>query len=172
MQNRLSVFIKDEGLTSGRLAEIIGVQPSSISHILSGRNKPGFDFISKLLQRFPNLNPKWLILGEEPMYVRDDAPAFTAENTSGDEKNSYTKFDNDLFLDLNTPEFEGNDDRQNIFSVPENPVELSPNTDALEYRNHGRLDEIKQRENSGGIGIERIVIFFKDGSYKEYNNGR
>ena len=68
MKDRLEKFIKTEGLTPSRFAEIMGVQPSSISHILGGRNKPSFDFIEKMLQRFPKLNPDWLLLGKGNIY--------------------------------------------------------------------------------------------------------
>ncbi len=60
--------MKSEGLTSSRLAEILEVQPSGISHILSGRNKPGFDFLQKILRRFPQINPDWLLLDSGAMY--------------------------------------------------------------------------------------------------------
>ncbi len=60
--------MKSEGLTSSRLAEMLEVQPSGISHILSGRNKPGFDFLQKILRRFPQINPDWLLLDSGAMY--------------------------------------------------------------------------------------------------------
>lgn len=68
MKERLEKFIKSEGLTPSRFAEIMAVQPSSISHIIGGRNKPSYDFIEKILLRFPKLNPDWLLLGKGTMY--------------------------------------------------------------------------------------------------------
>lgn len=68
MRERLEQFLKSEGLTSTRFAEMMDVQPSSISHILGGRNKPSYDFIEKILGRFPRLNPDWLILGKGEMF--------------------------------------------------------------------------------------------------------
>lgn len=69
MKNRLMEFLNQEHISASRLAEIIDVQASSISHILSERNKPGFDFLVKLFTAFPRLNPKWLMLGIGQMYV-------------------------------------------------------------------------------------------------------
>ncbi len=63
--------MKHEGINSTRLAEILGIQASGISHIMSGRNKPSFDFLLKLLQRFPQISPDWLLLDKGPMY-RDE----------------------------------------------------------------------------------------------------
>ncbi|MDR2914123.1 MAG: helix-turn-helix domain-containing protein [Tannerella sp.] len=68
MKERLLKIITSEGLTSSLLADEMGVQRSGISHILSGRNYPSFDFLQKLLIRFPKLNAEWLILGQGSMY--------------------------------------------------------------------------------------------------------
>lgn len=55
------------GLTSTRFADAIGVQRSGISHILSGRNEPSYDFIVKLAKKYPQISLEWLILGQGPM---------------------------------------------------------------------------------------------------------
>ena len=52
-----------DNLPAASFAEKIGVQPSSISHILSGRNKPSLEFIQKILAQFPNVSADWLITG-------------------------------------------------------------------------------------------------------------
>lgn len=82
MREKLLVLIKNEGLTSSRLAELLGIQPSGISHILAGRNKPSFDFVQKILRRFPHINPDWLLLDSDQMYRADVAEkSQPAENT-------------------------------------------------------------------------------------------
>jgi len=68
MKERLLKVITSEGITPSLLADELGVQRSGISHILSGRNYPSFDFLQKLLVRFPKLNAEWLILGHGAMY--------------------------------------------------------------------------------------------------------
>ena len=45
------------------MAKNIGVNRATISHILSGRNKPSIDFLEKLLHVYPNINANWLITG-------------------------------------------------------------------------------------------------------------
>jgi transcriptional regulator with XRE-family HTH domain len=52
-----------EGLKSSALADSIGVNRATISHILSGRNKPSIDFLEKLFNVYPNINANWLISG-------------------------------------------------------------------------------------------------------------
>ena len=75
MQQKLRDLMTSEHLKSGQLAEMLGINPAGISHILAGRNKPGFDLLQKILRRFPRVNPDWLLLGEGPMYRADFAPA-------------------------------------------------------------------------------------------------
>ena len=82
MKERLLEFLNSHNLSSTRLADTIGVQRSSISHILSGRNKPSYDFIHKFLQHYPDINPKWLILGEGSMYSKEKQTSMSFEQQS------------------------------------------------------------------------------------------
>jgi len=55
--------MRESELSAATFADIIGVQRSSISHILSGRNKPSLDFILKLLHAYPSVSSEWLLKG-------------------------------------------------------------------------------------------------------------
>ena len=68
---RILILIESYGLTSSAFADRIDVQRSSISHLISGRNKPSLDFIYKVLNHFPEINSKWLIMGTGPMKQLD-----------------------------------------------------------------------------------------------------
>ena len=68
MKERLVQLLDLEQLSPSKFADIIGVQRSSVSHVISERNKPSFDFIQKTLKAFPGLNADWLILGQGSMY--------------------------------------------------------------------------------------------------------
>ena len=60
MKEKLQELLDRENLRPGQLAERLDVNPASISHILKGRNKPGIEFLQKILRAFPKLNPDWL----------------------------------------------------------------------------------------------------------------
>ena len=77
MGEKLLRLMKSEGLTSSRLAEILGTGASNISHIISGRSKPGYDLLRKILLSFPQINPDWLLLDDETMYRSDETPCET-----------------------------------------------------------------------------------------------
>ena len=73
MHTRLKNWMESEGLKPSRLADNIGVNRATISHILSGRNKPSIDFLQKLLSAYPNLNANWLITGIGYMNTKKEA---------------------------------------------------------------------------------------------------
>jgi transcriptional regulator with XRE-family HTH domain len=68
MVNRILQILKEENLTASQFADLIDVQRSSMSHILSGRNNPSLDFVHKILKAFPKVNTDWLMFGTGTMY--------------------------------------------------------------------------------------------------------
>lgn len=85
MDEKLRILMQTENLTASRLAEILEVKPAAISHILSGRNKPSFELLCKIVNRFPQINPYWL-LGDAQEMRNSNAPFSTDESpasTSG-----------------------------------------------------------------------------------------
>lgn len=81
MNNRLQQFLSAENMSQAQFADIIGVARASVSHIIAGRNKPGFDFIEGMISHFPNLNIEWLITGKGRMYTNQAGlfPAYEPE---------------------------------------------------------------------------------------------
>lgn len=73
MNNRLQKFLAAENISQSQLADTLGVARASISHIISGRNKPGFDFLESMAVNFPALSIEWLITGKGRMYRGNDA---------------------------------------------------------------------------------------------------
>ncbi len=66
LPDRIVTIMKVNQHTPGSFADVLGVQRSSISHVLNGRNKPSMDFIQKILENFPRVDAGWLITGREP----------------------------------------------------------------------------------------------------------
>lgn len=65
VKDRLRMIMESHKLNAGSFADKIGVQRSNVSHVLSGRNKPSFDFIEKLLHAFPRVSAEWLFTGKQ-----------------------------------------------------------------------------------------------------------
>ena len=61
---RITQILEEQQLSSSAFADTIGVQRSSISHVLSGRNKPSLEFILKTVRAFPAYSTDWLLFGK------------------------------------------------------------------------------------------------------------
>ena len=127
---RLDKILDFYGLTASALAEEIDFNRSTISHLVSGRNKPSLDFVMKLLQKFPELDMDWLVLGKGTF------PADTKSKSIENITNSPT----------------ASTKPSKVFSESSNESKT--------------INEIKSNQQN----IERIVLFFKDGSFKVYEN--
>jgi transcriptional regulator with XRE-family HTH domain len=80
LNDTIKHIIVEKNLSPSRFADEIGVQRSSISHILSGRNKPSLDIVQKIIRRFPELGTDWLI--EEPSLPEPPIPSATSKNNA------------------------------------------------------------------------------------------
>ena len=72
MHDRIKNWIESKRIKSSSFADKIGVNRATISHILSGRNKPSIDFLHKMISSFPDLNLNWIVSGEGFMYISDE----------------------------------------------------------------------------------------------------
>lgn len=63
IHDRIKLIIKANNESPSSFADKIDVKRSNLSHVLSGRNKPSLDFLSKIISFYPNVNASWLITG-------------------------------------------------------------------------------------------------------------
>lgn len=147
---RLEIIFDYYGLSASGFADKIGAQRSSLSHLLSGRNKPSLDFILKIIEVFPEVDLYWILNGKGNFPKSDEGekslPSATlfSESKVEDVK---TEMPKDLFSA--EPAIEKN-------RVFENLQENLSNTRNLENRNNASE-------------IDRIVVFFKNGTFKNYS---
>ncbi|MCK4663896.1 MAG: helix-turn-helix transcriptional regulator [Bacteroidales bacterium] len=143
MKSRIEILLKKEILTPSKFADKIGVQRSSISHILTGRNNPSLELIQKILNNFPDINAEWLIIGKGNMYK-------TEVQTNIFETIEKKK---DLFSEKQIQFDEKND---NII----NKIEKNDEVDGLKKQQY--------QEKQYNKRIERIVIFYNDKTCRDY----
>ncbi|MGL4780033.1 MAG: helix-turn-helix domain-containing protein [Bacteroidales bacterium] len=79
MKERIETLIEKESLNLARFADLVGLNRSALSHILSGRNKPSLDVVTKILQTFPRINSDWLLFGKGEIYL-DSVDTGTAQS--------------------------------------------------------------------------------------------
>jgi transcriptional regulator with XRE-family HTH domain len=142
MKERLEQFLRLEQLTPARFADILGIQRSGISHILSGRNKPSFDFIEKIIQKYPLLNIEWLITGKGRVY----------KDPGRDNNNSKI----DLFAESNT--------REEQPKIIENKIIASqpPENNSINKKLPDQAIQ-ENRENK----LKKIILIYKDNTFEE-----
>ena len=141
MREKLLKLMDSEKLTASCLAELLGIRSSGISHILSERNKPSYDLLQKILRRFPNINPDWLLLDSDQMYRTSNASAVT--------RNEVTNINETLLFDEAAV-----DEQKEPASVP------------AEYPALG--NELSQRAMSHR-GIKRIIVLYNDLTFESYD---
>jgi transcriptional regulator with XRE-family HTH domain len=141
MNTRLKQFLAAENITQAQFADTINVVRASVSHILAGRNNPGYDFIKALMQHYPNLNMEWLILGKGKMYKgTDEGQLFF--NISDDLPSESAEIVEDPVLSLDLP----TDD------IPSLSVEKTAEV---------AVPASNQRK------VSKIIVLFDDGTYQE-----
>ncbi len=150
MKDRLLKFLSINNLTATRFADEIGVQRSSISHILSGRNKPSFDFINKILENYANLNAEWLITGKGEMYK-------TVNPVSSDKYKE---------LDLFSSNKEDIGAEQKHVSAKEEKLEIPADEKSTISPSDVKTVEKPYKTRQS---IKKVIIFYADGSFEEYN---
>ena len=67
IKDRLAHILRAKNLTASQFAELMEIQPSNVSHLLNGRNKPSLDFLIKIKEVFPEYSFDWIIMGKKPI---------------------------------------------------------------------------------------------------------
>ena len=73
MLERIKIWMKKVNISQTNLAENIGVNKATISHIMSGRNKPSIDFFIKLKEYYTDLDLNWIISGQKTPYSKSSS---------------------------------------------------------------------------------------------------
>ena len=159
INDKIKQILIDKNLTPSYFADEIGVQRSSISHILSGRNRPSFDIIQKIIRRFPELGYEW-IMEEESQVARPTQTGYSNINQSHIQVRQNTERHGapQMSSTYNSPV----SIRSQRNEIPPISIPQVPSTPDAPL-----LNESVQPVNSDKK-VERILIFYTDGSFREY----
>jgi len=128
---RLRKLLSYYEISAAGIAEVLGIQRSTISHLLSGRNKPSLDFVLKILKHYPEVELYWLINGQGEFPVNKQSIVKDEDPTPYIARQQKISFENN--------------------TVDSQPVGIPVN--------------IPESQKI----IDRIVIFYKDGTFSHYN---
>ncbi len=154
MKEKIAHLMKSESLSSNRLAEILEIQPSAVSHLLSGRNKPRYDLLQKILRRFPSINPDWLLLDSEQMY-RDSESTPGAKLAGDAAMEPLNLFDDDGSFSLGDLLGDGTDFGQSTAS--HNPNFSEQNSSSFQGQNPREFNDENSSQNWGSLTPQNDV---------------
>lgn len=159
INDKIKQILIDQNLTPSYFADEIGVQRSSISHILSGRNRPSFDIIQKIIRRFPELGYEWIM---EEDAQSPNSKQFGQPNYGAPRNNIQSLPPNrrDQSVSYTAPSATVRSQRNEI-----PPVAQQASVASTEIPN--ATDSIPAAMTQKRI--EKILIFYTDGSFREYS---
>jgi len=130
---RLQKILDFYGLSAIAFSEAINFNRSTISHLLSGRNKPSLEFVMKVLHKFPDVELYWLLNGKGN-FPKEKRKAFSTSPVTNEEYDKKEK-------------------EQQVKILSKKSLKSSERPAITEIRT-----------------IERIIIFYEDGSFKSFEN--
>ena len=155
MLDRIKRFIETQNMTASGFANVIGVQRSSVSHILSGRNKPSLDFVLKLKEHYPDLNLDWLLFGTGPILM--------SKITQRENRQLQNE------IDFENPIVKKNSETQDKQNVEdEKKIEKYQST----KEHSATVVDDKMTEKlpvNGEKDVKKVILLYKDGSFEEFN---
>ncbi|WP_018621079.1 helix-turn-helix transcriptional regulator [Spirosoma luteum] len=165
INDKIKQILIEKNLTPSYFADEIGVQRSSISHILSGRNRPSFDIIQKIIRRFPELGYEWIMEEENQPGLND-----RQMNSSG---SNYTNRGVGRPAQNRSDQFNTVQPGVSYAAVPQPTSVRSQRTEIPPQNMVVQADDNQASEPftanaSGEKKVERILIFYTDGSFREF----
>ena len=163
MNTRLKQFIAAENITQAQLADNLNVVRASVSHILAGRNKPGYEFLCGLMSHYPNLNIEWLMFGKGKMYKTQEQQTIFETPAHHEEQAD----EMDLFTSLAHPEVSASETPTVMPQIVQPSVQP-----AVQQQPGVTLNDIKtlvstMQKPVNQRKLVKITAFFDDGTFQE-----
>lgn len=151
---RLENIFNYYGVSASSFADKIGVQRSSLSHLLSGRNKPSLDFVLKVIEVFPEVDLYWILNGQGTFPKTEIQEEKKMESPSP----------------LSQPVQKWNSASDDLFSASENTEEPKNGVNEIfeEKKSNTQVLEETLINSINTSSIDAIVIFYADGTFMRY----
>lgn len=164
MVNRIKEILSRYNLTAARFADQLEVPRSTISHILSERNKPSLEFIQKVLDKYPDINTQWLIKGEGNIFGKE-VDLFSGMAPNIDKKDPTEKLpgkEEELPVQNTTDKVDGSvEEKYQNLSEESKPVDLN---EGIEKELHAPT----KTANANNRKIVRLIAFYQDNTFEEF----
>jgi transcriptional regulator with XRE-family HTH domain len=170
---RMQLLMDYYNISASVFADRLTVQRSSLSHLMSGRNKPSLDFVMRIAEAYPEADLYWLLYGEGefPKSATQPQPETNFQSqspfaaTTIPEPPVNNAVENELDL------FSVNEEEPGLQPQPQftgSPAAEPETVTEASYPPQPKTEMKAENPNQ----IERIVIFYKNGTFKNYNPGQ
>lgn len=150
MKDRFQTILNLEKISAAQLSAILGIQRSTLSNILGGRNNPSYEVIHGLLTKLPNLNIDWLLTGEGQPY-RNMLKNFRGDVISKEQNGEQNS--SEILGDINGENLSGN--KSDLFGF-EKPDEDFP-SDIEQISDQGQMiNQLSGVQNTGAISLQEV----------------
>lgn len=160
INDKIKQILIDKNLSPSYFADETGIQRSSISHILSGRNRPSFDIIQKIIRRFPELGYEWIMEDDSARQGNANYNPRSSSTRQFDERSDRLTAPRHSIGPLTNPTLVRSLRSEIAPAIPEEAMGVSS---AEPTTTGGAL------ANSADKKVERILIFYTDGTFREYS---
>lgn len=155
-RSRIEKVMEHFEMNARQFAASIDLNPSTLSHVLSGRNNASLDIMQKILKKYPNLNPAWLILGEDSMF-RKRSDSHTLNLFDFDDSTRY------ISDQKQTQKEEINNTQQD---------QIRTMREATPHSSDHKAAELPTRENVFPLqappkAISKIIVYYSDNTFEE-----
>lgn len=173
INERITKILEYSGFSASEFADEIDVQRSSISHIMSGRNKPSLEFVTKIKNKFPELSWDWIIFGTGEMKQTDAPPPISEKQEKITSSNLFTLIDEDYKNEISIQEDIQNETLRELNkSFPSPRKENLSDSQRLDIQEN--ISEIQNTvnesvtKNNNDSKIKRIVFFYESGKFEAF----
>jgi len=173
INERITKVLEYSGFSASEFADEIDVQRSSISHIISGRNKPSLEFVTKIKNRFPELSWDWIILGTGEMKQTDSPFPISEKQEENSAPDLFTLIDEDYKNEVFVQENIQNETLRELNkSFPSPRKEILSDSQQLDIQEN--ISEVQSIVNETVTNInteskiKKIVFFYENGKFEAF----
>ena len=173
INERITKVLEYSGFSASEFADEIDVQRSSISHIISGRNKPSLEFVTKIKNRFPELSWDWIILGTGEMKQTDSPFPISQKQEENSTPDLFTLIDEDYKNEVFVQENIQNETLRELNkSFPSPRKEILSDSQQLDIQEN--ISEVQSIVNETVTNIntekkkKKIVFFYENGKFEAF----
>jgi transcriptional regulator with XRE-family HTH domain len=164
-KSKIEVLMREFNLNSAQFAEEVGIKNSTLSHILNDRNKPSLDVLKKILGRFQQINPEWLILDNGKMF----RPILNSQDPTLFDSIDLNISKSDIYNDKIQDNSESNKQvkeiiQDKVVSTSEISNQKIENVEKIIEKVYIPQIEYKHKN------ISRIIIYYDDNTFEEFGS--